>query len=97
MVNSRTKRLTLTASDVSGQRIAKLRGVQRDSTVGELIDNLLPKMDIPRFDVNGRPLTYRARLDREGRHLHNSEVVEEVLRENDHIVLHPNVDAGQRA
>ena len=35
-----------------------------------------------------------ARLDREGRHLHRTELVGDTLKENDEIVLHPQIMAG---
>jgi hypothetical protein len=44
--------------------------------------------------VEGRPLTYHARLDREGRHLQSSELVGQALQEGDRVVLQPNIDAG---
>ncbi len=83
-------------ADVSGQKHAEAKGVPADSTVGELIHGLLTRMNLPRNDVSGRPLTYKARLDREGRHLRASETVGEALQENDRIVLQPDVDAGGR-
>jgi hypothetical protein len=84
----------LRISDVSGQKSAEAKGVPADSTVGELVHGLLGSMRLPRNDVTGRPLTYRARLEREGRHLHASERVGDALQENDRLVLQPNVDAG---
>ncbi len=84
----------LQASDVSGQKLADVREVPLDATIGELIQGLLPEMNLPPNDVSGRPLTYHARLEREGRHLHATETVGEALSEDDHIVLQPNIDAG---
>ena len=84
----------LRASDLSGQKTVKASGVPVDSTVGELVQGLLAKMGLAVNDTQGRPLAYRARLDREGRHLNGSESVRDALREDDHIVLHPNIDAG---
>jgi hypothetical protein len=86
----------LQASDVSGQKMFNVRDIQPHATVGELINSLLPQMHLPMNDVSGRPLTYHALLDREGRHLHASEIVSESLREGDRIVLQPNIDAGGR-
>ena len=81
-------------SDVSGQKKVSVRGVSRESTVGEMIKGLLERMRLPRNDSSGRPLSYRARLQREGRHLTDSESVGRALREGDEVVLQPNVDAG---
>jgi len=86
----------LQVSDVSGQKHANAKGVPLDSTVGELVHGLLGRMNLPHNDVSGRPLTYQARLEREGRHLHASEFVGASLQENDRIVLLPDVDAGCR-
>ncbi len=86
--------IDLRISDVSGQKSADARGVPADSTVGELIHGLLERMRLPANDVSGRPLTYHARLEREGRHLHAAERIGDALRENDRLVLQPDVDAG---
>jgi hypothetical protein len=87
--------MTLQASDVSGQKLVNLREVPADASVGELIQGLLGEMNLPETDVEGRPLTYHARLDREGRHLHASERVGDALQHGDRVVLQPNIDAGQ--
>ena len=88
--------IELSASDVSGQKTATVSEVPPDSTVGELIQGLLAQMRLPRNDVEGRPLVYQARLEREGRHLNNAEMVGDALVQEDHVVLQPNIDAGRR-
>jgi len=93
-VAEKTGFIDLHVSDVSGQKAAEARGVPTDSTVGELIHGLLNRMNLPRNDVGGRPLTYHARLEREGRHLHASEQIGDALQDKDRLVLQPNVDAG---
>jgi hypothetical protein len=84
----------LQVSDVSGQKVAKVSNVPSDCTVGELIQGLLSQMQLPRNDGAGRPLVYHARLEREGRHLHGSEMVGDALKTGDKVVLTPNIDAG---
>jgi hypothetical protein len=86
--------LPLKVSDVTGQKNVDVKDVPMDSSVGEVIEGLLPSMNLPRNDNGGRTLTYHARLDREGRHLHASEVIGEALQPHDRIVLQPNIDAG---
>jgi hypothetical protein len=86
--------IALQASDVSGQKLVDVREVPTDASVGELIQGLLGQMNLPENDVEGRPLTYHARLDREGRHLHASERVGDALQQGDRVVLQPNIDAG---
>jgi hypothetical protein len=85
--------LSVRASDVTGQRSEPV-GAPRESTVGEWVDELVSKLGLRRKDSDGNPYVYRPRLEREGRHLNAGEIVGEVLREDDHVVLHPNVNAG---
>lgn len=81
-------------TDVSGQKMARVRDIPEDATVGEVIEGLLGELAMPRNDTNGRPLTYHARLEREGRHLHASERVTDAVRSGDEVVIQPNIDAG---
>ena len=84
----------LRVSDVSGQKQFRVGSVSKESTIGELIQGLIGKMELARNDAAGRPLAYRARLEREGRHLGAHELVRDSLQENDELSLHPNVEAG---
>ena len=87
--------MTLLVSDVSGQKQRTVTGPPRDASIGDLIQGLLPQMQLPQMDAHGRPLTYQARLEREARHLHGSELIGEELQTDDRLVLQPNIDAGQ--
>ena len=91
-----TSSIGLRVSDVSGQKTVRAAGVPGYTTVAELVQGLLHKIGLPRNDAEGRPLSYRARLNREGRHLNGNERVGEALKEDDHVVLQPNIDAGGR-
>lgn len=84
-------------SDVTGQKVMAVSGVPDDLTVGELIRGVLGRMRLPLNDTSGRPLSYHARHDREGRHLQGGERVRESLQPGDRVVLQPNVDAGRAA
>ena len=84
----------LEVSDVSGQRRLELNDVPTDATVGEVIDEVLADLNLGSVDVEGRPLTYQARLEREGRHLHASELISEATVTGDRLTLQPNIDAG---
>jgi len=86
--------LALEASDVSGQKTVSVSGLPADATVGELVQGLLAQMNLPQNDVGGNPMTYHARLEREGRHLHASERVGDVFQAGDRVVLQPNINAG---
>jgi hypothetical protein len=89
------KPLTLRVTDVTGQKKMKIRVASGDieTTIGELVDSLLPRMGLPGV-ADGRPLSYSARLEREGRHLQGSERVAEALREDDELLLSPSINAG---
>ena len=91
---STTLEIALQATDVSGQKTFNVPRVRLDSTVGEFVRGLVPRMRLPENDVEGRPLHYRALLEREGRHLHASETVADALQEGDRVVLQPNIEAG---
>jgi hypothetical protein len=86
--------ITLQARDVSGQKTARIPSVPTDSTVGELVQGLLSQMHLPQNNAEGHPLTYQARLERDGRALHSSEAVGDALQNEDKIVLQPNIQAG---
>ena len=88
--------IELEISDVSGQKVFKVANAPADNSVGELIRELIGKMNLPRNDAGGAPLTYQARLEREGRHLNASERIGDALETNDRLTLHPNIDAGLR-
>lgn len=85
--------LSIRASDVTGQRSGRVHAPPR-ATVGEWVEAVVTRLGLKRKDRQGNPYAYRPRLEREGRHLNASEIVGEVLRTDDHVVLHPNVNAG---
>jgi hypothetical protein len=87
--------LSLEVSDVSGQKVFAVANAPADGTVGELVSEMLLKMDLPRNDAGGAPLSYQARLEREGRHLNASERVGDALERGDRLTLQPNIDAGR--
>ena len=86
--------LNLTAKDASGQRRFAVHNVRGDTTVQELITGLVPRMGLPTEDSTGTPQVFHAYLDRDGRHLRSSETIGEVLKDEDEIVLHPDVQAA---
>jgi len=86
--------ISFLASDVSGQKQAVIDDAPLDATIGDLIESVVPKMDLPRNDVEGRPLTYNPLNETAGRHLHALEKIGDSIQPEDHIVFQPNVDAG---
>ena len=90
-------KLNLTARDLTGQRKFSVRDLAGDTTVQELIQGLVPRMGLPPEDSTGTPQAFHAFLERDGRHLGASETVGDVLRDQDEIILHPDVQAGSAA
>jgi len=86
--------LALEISDVSGQKAFSVTNAPSDGTVGELVHEMLGRMNLPQNDASGAPLNYQARLEREGRHLNSSERIGDALERGDRLTLQPNIDAG---
>ena len=86
--------MDLRVSDISGQKNVRASAVPAHYTIGELVQRLIAKMGLARTSSAGQPLAYHARLDREGRHLHGTETVGDVLQNEDELVLTPDIDAG---
>jgi hypothetical protein len=86
--------IPLEISDVSGQKVFSVTNAPANNTVGELVHEMLGKMNLPRNDASGAPLSYQARLEREGRHLNASERIGDALERGDKLTLQPNIDAG---
>jgi hypothetical protein len=84
----------INVADVSGQNVVKAAGLSPGATIGELVQGLIPKMNLPVVDPEGRKISYHVRLDKAGRHLHPTEIVGDVLEEDDQITLQPNIMAG---
>jgi len=94
MTQTANATVDLFARDVTGQRRFRLAQVPAKASVGEIVRDALARMGLGSRDREGRELDYRARLDREGRQLHNSELVRDVLQMDDEIVLTPRIHAG---
>ena len=94
MTTSEISGISLEARDVSGQKTVSVSDLPLDATIGELIQGLLGLMNLPPNDAGGNPVTYHARLEREGRHLHASEKIGDALQTGDRVVLQPNINAG---
>jgi hypothetical protein len=94
MINA--EKLDIQASDVTGQTVVNVAidAGDREMSVGELLDSLVPRMKLPRLGNGGRPLTYHARLEREGRHLHATETVGQALLPQDRLMIQPTIEAG---
>ena len=94
MINTPTRELDLLISDVSRQKKAMIREVPMDSTVTDLVDQVVPQVGLPRNDVAGRPLVYKAWRERGGIQFRGDERVIDVFQPEDRAVLQPNIEAG---
>ena len=94
MISTPMRELDLLISDVSRQKKAMIREVPVDSTVTDLVDQVVPQVGLPRNDVAGRPLVYKAWRERGGMQFRGDELVIDVFQPEDRAVLQPNIEAG---
>ncbi len=87
------KTITLRVQDMSGQREFMARGVPKDASWGEIMPSILDNMSLPKNNPTG-PNVWLGHLEREGRHIHTSEIVGDSLQDGDKVVLQPEVNAG---
>lgn len=93
MNETRTERtINLNVTDVSRQRRFTAQ-VDVDAPVSAALADVVAMMDLPANDAS-QQATWTARLDREARQLHGSEIVGDALVEDDTIVLQPEINAG---
>jgi hypothetical protein len=90
---SEPQTMTLRFTDQSKQRTYLARDIPRDALLGEIRESVVAAMNLPRNTPQGE-VDYKCRLDREGRHLHDSEVVGEAAADQDLIQLQPEAIAG---
>ncbi|MCR9096666.1 MAG: hypothetical protein NXI30_20780 [bacterium] len=93
-MESATATLDLFARDMTGQKRFRLSKVPLKASVGEIVRGAVARMGLSVEDRDGRELDYRARSEREGRQIQNSERVGDALRPDDEIVLTPRISAG---
>ncbi|KKL99770.1 hypothetical protein LCGC14_1811110 [marine sediment metagenome] len=89
--------ISLQIQDFSGQREFVVRDVPTDASWGEAMSQIVATADLPKNNPAGAEEVWVGRLEREGRHLHASEIVGDALEEGDRIVLQPEVTAGGKA
>ena len=89
---SKSEKIKLYVQDTTGQREC-LADVDTDATWGETMNSILVSMALPRNNPSTGTI-WAGRLEREGRHLHASEVVGQSLQDNDRIVLQPELVAA---
>ena len=58
--------LAIDAVGPTGQNPVRVAGICPDSTIGELVTGLVPKMGLPTADPEGRPVSYQVRLETGG-------------------------------
>ncbi len=86
--------LRIAVHDSSRQKRVMVEDVPPDATIAEIVQNLLAELGLPVEDVDGRPLSYQALLEREQRHMHATERAGDALLPEDNLTLHPNIQAG---
>ncbi|MBX7168100.1 MAG: hypothetical protein K1X74_17325 [Pirellulales bacterium] len=91
-----TATMELEVEDFTGQVRHRASNVPRDARVGDLIARLSSTLHLPEIDAQNRPVIYGARTSR-GEVLNASDVVGDVLQENETVTLVKSVTAGMQA
>jgi hypothetical protein len=89
-----TTRLPLTAADATGLREDVVSDITPEMQVGEMLQRMIARLDLPPNDSSGQPVTYQARRERGARALNAAEFVGDVLEEGDRVFLEPDINAG---
>ena len=92
---AKQNRIDFNVADATGQKTTRVTGIDRERTVGDMLREVLPSLRLPATDSTGRPVVFRARLEREGRYLNESEVLGDVVQPEDRVTLQPNIEAGR--
>jgi hypothetical protein len=91
MGNSSVK---IKVKDASGQ-VERHASVPREAHVGELIESLVPQLNLPANDFEGRPVSYHLRHERTGQALSGTQTVSDAaIEENDTLRLMPEITPG---
>jgi len=85
--------LTLRVRDVSEQQEFIARDLDPQASWGETLKRIVAGLDLPP-NTPAEANAWTGRLEREGRHLHPSEILGEALEDLDEVVLQPEVVAG---
>ena len=92
-MSNKSQTITLHVQDMTGQREYLARDVPKDASWGETMGSILANMSLPKNNP-ASPNVWSGHLEREGRHLHASEIVGDALVDGDKVVLQPEVNAG---
>jgi len=90
----RNETINLRVQDVTGQREINVRDIPADTLWGDALSQIVSGMSLPPNESADQSNIWQGRLEREGRHLNSSEVVGDALRDDDLVVLQPEVMAG---
>ena len=83
-------KIKVTVTDVSGQ-IRRNAKIPSGTHVSEIIESLLPNLNLPSFDSTGTIISYHIRNDTSGQKLTGSDLAGDVLQENDTMRLMPEI------
>ncbi len=87
--------INIMVRDATGQRAHRVRNLDGESTVGELVHGLVDRLGLSSAnDANGTAQVFHAFGLRACRHRHGSDRVGDALLEGDALVLQPYVQAG---
>ncbi len=87
--------LSIEVEDFTGQVRRRAPAVPREARIGEVVERLRQALHLPEVDASGRPVLYGAR-NNHGEALNSSDVVGDVLEQDDVMTITKSVTAGSR-
>jgi len=88
-----TATMPIEVEDLTGQIRRRAPAVPREARIGDLVNRLAQSLHLPEVDASGRPVLYGMRNSR-GEVLNQSDVVEDVITENETVTITKSVTAG---
>jgi hypothetical protein len=86
--------LEIEALDVTGQRAHMYRSEDPDTSIAQMVEDLVAEMDLPVHDAEGGVTAYQARRERDGRALNAAEKVRDTVVSGDRVFIEPDISAG---
>jgi hypothetical protein len=81
-------------SDVTGLRSGDWQPKSGQESILALVEEMAQELGLPATDSSGQPIVYGARRESDGMSLAASELVDEVLGEQETVFLEPDINAG---
>jgi hypothetical protein len=86
--------MPITATDVTGLRKTVWEPGTEESSVQDMLEELVDQLALPLNDAVGAPIAYQARINSTGRALSSAELVRDAVAPDDSVMLMADINAG---